>query len=91
MIIPTKTTRCNLILDIDKTLVDICLKSQYDKNLSQGYKQVLTSKLLTLKEFEFEECKFMIAIRKDAESFLEKLRNKYNLYVISHIRRPLLL
>lgn len=57
-------------MDLDRTLIDIIPKKDYDDDLSSLYKMILNSKHKDLKELTFNEMRFMIAIRKDAKMFI---------------------
>ena len=77
--------RKHLIVDIDRVLVDIVEESIYRNNIPVTLKQRLKCQLKTIHEFEFNDIKLVLAIRKGAIEFLETLKKKYLLYIASEI------
>jgi len=89
-----KVFRRNIVVELDKTFIDVMILQEYLNLLPIGYRQELeqvfnsgtrTSK--HLQKVTFEGMDFMIAIRKGTEVFFKKLSKKYTLHVVSYMQK----
>lgn len=88
-----KFQRRNLVVDLDRTFIDIIQYNDYQYKLRSLHSQVknVFAEEGDIQEIGFNGLKFIVVIRKGTRQFFQELSKKYTLYVVSYICKDLLL
>ena len=90
-----KTQRRNLVVDLDRTFVDILTYQQYESLLDPQYKSLIMQAFSTGKKestfhrITFQCFDFVVVIRRGTTDFFRALSAKYSLHVVSYIHKDL--
>ena len=87
-----KTQRRNLVVDLDRTFVDILELADYQLLLDKHYQSLITHGFQVGKDFHrinFLGWELVIVIRKGTYDFFKSLALKYSLHVVSYIQKDL--
>ena len=73
--------RRNLIIYIDRVLVDVIPKEEFETKVNRTERNVVKSqiRLITLNEYEF-----YVLVRPGTEMFLETLRQSFTIHIVTH-------
>lgn len=88
-----KYDRRNLIVDLDRTFIDIMEYTQYSTKLRSMHAQIKNTFIEgdDFHEITFNGFKFVVVIRKGTQKFFAALSKKFTLYVVSYICKDLML
>ena len=88
-----KYNRRNLVVDIDRTFVDIILAQQYHTTLRSLQSELKSAFIegTDMHWINFNGNEFLVVIRKGAQEFFQVLSKKFELYVVTHICKDLVL
>ena len=88
-----KFDRRNIIVDLDRTFIDIMEYGQFQTKLKSLHSHIRNAFCNEgdLHEIVFNGLKFVVVIRKGTKEFFQQLSKKYTLYCVSYIFKDLLL
>ena len=90
----SKYQRRNLVVDLDRTFIDILTLGDYEQLLDPRYKSLVTQGFVVGKEFHkivFNGIELIVVIRKGTFEFFKALAHKYTLHVVSYIHKDLVM
>lgn len=73
--------RRNLIIYIDRVLVDVIPKEEFETKVNKTERNIVKSQLKYIAINEFE---FYVLVRPGTEMFLEILRQSFTIHIVTH-------